>query len=320
MEDGDVVARLTPFLRVHPELQQICRFRAQWASPHGPEEPGWAPFHIVTSGSCTLDAGGRRGIELLTGDVAVLPHGGPHTVRAAPGSSGPASRPTVRERREDGIVVKANVEGDPDTTLVCGRLRFEAASGNMVLAGLPPVIILAAATGQDAGAVRRMVELIRLELGRNRLGAAAIAGALATAIFVLVLRTHLEHGGGDEVGTLALLGRRQTARVLSAMLRDPARHWTLDELAEQAMTSRATLVRLFRAACGHAPLAFLANLRLSLARSRLRAGSEPIAAIAAEVGYESETAFSRAYARHFATAPGADRKHHVDPSRAAATP
>ena len=75
------------------------------------------------------------------------------------------------------------------------------------------------------------------------------------------------------------------------------------------MTSRATLVRLFRAASGRAPLALLANLRLSLARNRLRASSEPIAAIAAEVGYESETAFSRAYARHFTTAPGADRKH-----------
>ena len=221
MEDDGVVARLAPFLRVHPELQQICRFGAQWASPHGPEEAGWAPFHIVTSGSCALDAGERHGIELLTGDVAVLPHGGPHTVRAAPGRRGSLSKPSIRERREDGIVVKANVDGDPDTTLVCGRLRFEAASGNMVLAALPAIVILAAATGEDADAARRMVELIRLELDGDRLGAAAIAGALANAIVVLVLRTHLERGGGEESGILALLAKRQTARALAAMLRDP---------------------------------------------------------------------------------------------------
>ncbi len=308
MEDDGVVSRLAPFLRVHPELQQICWFGAQWASPHGPEAAGWAPFHIVTSGSCVLDAGERQGIELLTGDVAVLPHGGPHTMRAARGRSGAASMPGIRARRQDGIVVKTNVDGDPDTTLVCGRLRFEAASGNMVLAALPAVVILAASAGEDADAARRMVDLIRSELDGDRIGAAAIAGALANAIVVLVLRTQLEHGGGGNVGALALMGKRQTARALAAMLRDPARHWTLDELAGQAMTSRATLVRLFRAAAGRAPLAFLATLRLSLARNRLRASSEPIAAIAAEVGYESETAFSRAYARHFTTAPGADRK------------
>jgi AraC family transcriptional activator of mtrCDE len=92
------------------------------------------------------------------------------------------------------------------------------------------------------------------------------------------------------------------------MLAEPGRHWTLDELAEQAMTSRATLVRLFRGECGRAPLAFLGHLRLVLARNRLRAGSEPIAVIAGEVGYESETAFSRAYVRQFAIAPGADRR------------
>ncbi len=304
MEDG-VVSPLALFLRVRPELREICRFGAQWSSPHGPEEAGWAPFHIVTSGSCLLDAGERHGIELRTGDVAVLPHGGPHTVRAAPGRSGPPSTASIRERREDGIVVKANVD-DPDTTLVCGRLRFEEASGNMVLAALPAVVVLAAWSGEDANTARRMVELIRLELDGNRLGAAAIAGALANAIVVLVLRTHLEHEGAD-VGTFALLGRRQTARALAAMLRDPARHWTLDELAEQAMTSRATLVRMFRAASGSPPLAFLANLRLSLARHRLRASREPIGVIAAQVGYDSETAFSRAYARRFTTPPGADR-------------
>ena len=308
MEDGDVVGRLSPFLRVRPELQQICRFGEQWASPHEPEEPGWAPFHIVTSGSCALDVGERTGIVLGTGDVAVLPHGGRHTVRSAVDKGGPVVRASVRERRADGIVVKANVDGEPETTLVCGRLRFEQASGNLVLAALPAVVVLADSRGGDARVARGVVELIRVELEGGRMGAAAVAGALATAIAVLVLRTHLASGAGEEVGTLALLGRRQTARALTAMLAEPGRHWTLDELAEQAMTSRATLVRLFRGACGRAPLAFLGHLRLVLARNRLRAGSEPIAVIAGEVGYESETAFSRAYVRQFAIAPGADRR------------
>lgn len=308
MDDQVVVGQLAGFLRVHPELQQICRFGAQWASPHGPEEVGWAPFHIVTSGSCVIDTGDRPGTEMLTGDVAVLPHGGPHTIRAHHSRGGSLRMPTVRERRDDGIVVKSNTDDEPDTTLVCGRLRFADTSGNMVLAALPPVVLLAASLSRDAEAVGRMVELIRSELDGGRIGAASVAGSLANAIVVLVLRRCLEHASGEDAGVLALLGKRHTARALTAMLREPARHWTLDELAEQALTSRATLVRLFRSTCGQAPLAFLASLRLSLARNRLRAGSEPIAAIAEEVGYESETAFSRAYTRHFSISPGADRK------------
>ena len=308
MKDVEAVSRLGSLLRVAPELQQICRFGAQWASPHPSEDTGWAPFHIVTSGCCVLDAGGCRGIVLREGDVAVLPHGSPHTVRAGPDAGGPYARASIRGQREDGIVVKANTDGKPDTTLICGRLRFEQAHANVVLAALPRVVVLDCATARDAAAARRLVEFMRTELDEDRLGAACIAGAFATALLVLVLRTHLESAGGHEQGALALLVRRRTARVLAAMLRDPARPWTLDELAAQAMTSRATLVRLFRANVDRAPLAYLAELRLLLARNRLLAGDAPIVAVAAKVGYESETAFSRAYTRRFGIAPGADRR------------
>jgi len=92
------------------------------------------------------------------------------------------------------------------------------------------------------------------------------------------------------------------------MLAEPARNWMLDELAARANTSRATLVRLFRSAANMAPLTFLAELRLTLARHRILASNTPLAEIAEEVGYQSETAFSRAYQRRFGIAPGADRK------------
>ena len=88
MHEAEVFSELAPLLRVRPELQQICCFGAQWASEHGTEEDGWAPFHIVTCGSCLLDVGDRTGIELRAGDAAVLPHGGPHTVRALPTADG----------------------------------------------------------------------------------------------------------------------------------------------------------------------------------------------------------------------------------------
>jgi AraC family transcriptional regulator, activator of mtrCDE len=309
-DDADIFRELAPLLCVRPELQQICRFGAQWASGHEPERRGWAPFHIVTHGGCLLDAGDRIGIPLNAGDVAVLPHGGPHTVRALPSAGGLPSVLRVHRRLHDELVVKSNVDGEPDTKLICGRLCFEQAHDNMVLAALPAVVVLTSADGPDAVRLRRVVDAIQAELEEDRLGSAQIAAALASSLMMLVLRAHFETER-EANGILALLARRQTARALAGMLTEPARAWTLDELAKRASASRATLVRLFRNAVDAAPLEFLTELRLSLARHRVLATNTPLAVIAEEVGYQSATAFSRAYHRRFGTAPGADRRGEV---------
>jgi AraC family transcriptional activator of mtrCDE len=67
-------------------------------------------------------------------------------------------------------------------------------------------------------------------------------------------------------------------------------------------------VRLFQKSVQASPLAFLADLRLTLARQRMRTTMMPVGAVAKAVGYRSESAFSRAYRRRFAITPGGDRK------------
>ena len=302
---ADAFAVMASLLRVRPELQQVCRFGAQWVSQHGPEESGWAPFHIVTAGACLLDTGDQHGIRLEAGDVAVLPHGSSHTTRSLPGATGPARPIQVSRRPHDAILLKGDGMQDPSAELVCGRLRFEQARDNMVLAALPAVVIMPG-RGRDSARAKVLVDLVRSELDEDRPGAALLATTLASALMTLVLRAYLE-GQPASQGLFALLNGRQTARVVASLLDDVSRDWTLDELADQALTSRATLVRLFRKAVGTPPLTFLADLRLNLARHRLRATDAPLALIAEEVGYGSETAFSRAYHRRFGRPPGSER-------------
>jgi AraC family transcriptional regulator, activator of mtrCDE len=91
------------------------------------------------------------------------------------------------------------------------------------------------------------------------------------------------------------------------MLDDPAKSWTLDELAARANASRASLVRMFRRIAQLTPLTFLTELRLDLARFRLSTTARPIAAIADQVGYSSESAFSRAFQRRFGMRPSESR-------------
>ena len=92
------------------------------------------------------------------------------------------------------------------------------------------------------------------------------------------------------------------------MLEAPSRAWDLDELASIAAVSRPSLVRAFRRIAGMPPFAFLSELRLGMAHHRIAQTSQPFAQIAADAGYQSEEALSRAFLRRFAIRPGALRK------------
>jgi AraC family transcriptional activator of mtrCDE len=302
----DALSSLAPLLRVKPVLESFCRFGAQWASGHAPETDGWAPFHLVTRGECRIDRPGEPSQFLHAGDIAVLPHGGAHVMRGVTTPTSVTTVPNLRKDETSAITVKTNTDGEPEAELVCGRLRFDLARHNLVLAALPSIIVLRATASTDMRRLQQMMSDIREELAAAQPGALAIATDLASALMVLVLRLHVAQqkiGGG----LLALLGQRQAAHAAIAMIEQPERAWSLDDLAHVAGASRATLVRLFQKSIGAAPLEFLTDLRLNLARNKLATSSQSMMEIAAAVGYQSESAFSRAFSRHFGMPPSEAR-------------
>jgi AraC family transcriptional activator of mtrCDE len=305
---ADALSGLAPLLRVRPELQQVCRFGAQWAADHAAEPGRWAPFHFVTQGACIVELSDTGlSVPLAAGDVAVLPRGTRHAVRGPTTPAGARGPFGIHSRRAGAIDLKSNTDGEPETQLICGRLRFELAHNNLVLAALPDAIVVStAAGGPGASRLRMLMSAIQEELEGARAGAEAIATDLASALFVMVLRIHLDREGCDS-GLLGLLAHRQAGRAVAAMVEDPTKSWTLDGLAARANASRASLVRMFQRTAQQTPLAFLAALRLELARRKLSATDLPVAAIADEVGYKSESAFSRAFQRRFGVRPSAAR-------------
>jgi AraC family transcriptional activator of mtrCDE len=304
----DALSGLAPLLRVRPELQQLCRFGAQWVSDNAAESDRWAPFHFITHGACVIELSALgRTIPLSAGDAVVLPHGAAHVLRGPTTPADARGSFGIRSWSVGSIVLKSNTDGEPETQLICGRLRFQSAHDNLVLAALPDAIVVSAAdAGSSAPRLRMLMCAIQEELDGARAGAEAIATDLASALFVMVVRTHLWREGRSS-GLSALLAHRQLGRAVAAMVDDPARNWTLDELAACANASRASLVRMFRGTAQQSPLAFLAELRLELARRKLSATALPVAAIAGEVGYKSESAFSRAFHRRFGVRPGDTR-------------
>ncbi|MBB3473544.1 AraC family transcriptional regulator [Sphingomonas sp. BK345] len=299
---AELLEAMVPLLRIRPEIEDFCRFGGAWASPHEPRGAGWAQFHIVTRGSCVLERPGLGEMTLEAGDILLLPHGDSHVVRSrARGVLRPISsdyRNGVRDKGTPGV--------EMDTELLCGRLMFDGAEGNPLVAALPDEIVIRTAGEPLMERFRRLLVDIRDELDGGLAGSTMIAADFARAMFVLMLRDHLgRESGGD--ATLSLLRDRAAARVVLALLSDLARDWTLDDMAAVAVTSRATLVRAFRRLAGVAPGEFLSELRLTVARQRLAGTSDPISRIAVEVGYGSEGALSKAVLRRFGVRPGAMR-------------
>jgi transcriptional regulator GlxA family with amidase domain len=76
------------------------------------------------------------------------------------------------------------------------------------------------------------------------------------------------------------------------------------DLADEVGISRSALVERFNRYLDEPPMAYLARWRLQLAAEALKKTSRGVAAIAADVGYQSEAALSRAFKREFGDAPG----------------
>src|SRR5258708_20580692 len=162
----------------------------------------------------------------------------------------------------------ANTEGESDTELICGRLKFHAAPDNLIIAALPAAIVLRLGSGEPFHRMRMLVQAIDGELEAGRPGATAVAEDLASALFVMMLRGHFDQAACSN-NLMKLLVAPPSARAVTAMLMAPARAWTLDALAAESRVSRAPLVRICRTAARLAPLACLGELRLELARHRL---------------------------------------------------
>jgi AraC-like DNA-binding protein len=89
---------------------------------------------------------------------------------------------------------------------------------------------------------------------------------------------------------------------------NPVHDWTVDELAREVAVSRSVLAQRFTDLVGEAPMRYLANWRMELAKQMMREGARNIQEVATRVGYDSEAAFNRAFKRATGSPPATWRK------------
>ena len=156
----------------------------------------------------------------------------------------------------------------------------------------------AAAAGPGAGAqVAGLVGLMRAESAAENLGGLAMLNAFSTALFALALRLASESHQAAQ-GLLALAENPRLAPALTALFNEPARPWTLPELAQRCNMSRATFIRHFQERLGRSASDLLTDIRMTVAANALKTSDMPTGAVAELAGYQSETAFQRAFKQH----------------------
>ncbi|MET4059465.1 AraC-like DNA-binding protein [Arthrobacter sp. UYP6] len=104
-------------------------------------------------------------------------------------------------------------------------------------------------------------------------------------------------------GWLRLLTDERLRPAVSLIHSQPSRPWSLQDLAQAAAMSRTAFAERFREVAGTPPRAYLNNWRMLTAQRALRSGDTRIRALALELGFSSESAFSTAFKRSVGESP-----------------
>jgi AraC-like DNA-binding protein len=261
-------------------------------------------YHILTEGRCYGGVVGEEQVELVSGDVIVFPHGDAHVMSSGRGirvgrdvySTAPAPYP---------FTLYVGDKGPRVTSFVCGFLGCDRRPFNPLLAALPRRMHMRGMSNAGLGGfTRQLTEESRL----GRAGADTVLTRLAEVMFIEVLRRYLDELPPGQTGWLAGLRDEMVGRVLTLLHGQPGHPWTLAELAREAASSRSSLARRFAELVGQPPMQYLTQWRMQVAANHLAQSSAKVATIGAEVGYDSEAAFSRAFKKATGLAPGAWRR------------
>jgi AraC-like DNA-binding protein len=303
-------------------LKGTLFFRAEFSAPWGyssplslqlapilsPGAPHLVIFHFVIEGSATVHLREGSVLQLSAGDVIVMPHGHPHRMCSVDGvRDTETSAMLAKVKARDLSVLQAGGGGDI-TRFVCGYMTCDPLLSRSILDGMPPAFKINLHADRSGQWLENSILHLVEEAASGNAGSEAMLAKLSEALFVDTLRRYIAGLPEQEIGWLAGARDPVVGKTLT-LLHTRSRHaWTLAELAKEVGVSRTSLVERFTHYLSEPPIAYLARLRLRLAARALTTTSRGVAEIAADVGYESEAAFNRAFKREFGVPPARYRR------------
>lgn len=287
--------------------------RAPWVAEQPPREKilpqilagaeNLIAYHVVTEGRCFANIVGEPAIPVEAGEIIVFTRGDPHVLSSSPGMRAEPSGPDAADAATGNplpFFIDHGPAGPVATKVICGFLACDARPFNPLLDNLPPVI--KAGGGRATGWLDQLIQLAIVESTEKRTGGEGVLAKLSELMFIEVVRRYLDGLPPEQAGWLAGLRDPHVGKALSLIHSDAETGWTIEALARNVGLSRSVLAERFAALVGMPPMHYVARWRMQIAAGLLTQGVN-IATIAADVGYGSEAAFSRAFKKLVGVSP-----------------
>jgi AraC-like DNA-binding protein len=322
----DVLSTILKTVKLEGAVFYNAEFSAPWSfraprsslvAPYLSAEPKHVIlYHLLTHGRAYASVEDSERIALSSGDIVVFPHGDPHIMGNGRDVEPKDNAKLLQEIFSGGLKLARMGGGGEITKFVCGYLVCDPHLSKSFLGGLPPIFKVN--IGNDSSG-QWLANSIRYSVGQevdSQSGSEIVVAKLSEALFAETLRRYVEILPPGQTGWLAGARDPDVGNALALVHRQPSDPWTIAELARRVGVSRSVLAERFRHFLGVPPMTYLAHWRLQLGAQLLTSTRHSVAQIAAEVGYESEPAFNRAFKREFASPPARFRtKSKVTPAR-----
>lgn len=285
---ADVVALLQP----GAQLSKLVSGAGAWLVRRS---ASGQPFYcVLLEGACRLSVDDAERMILHAGDFVLIPavHGFTmSSLREGPGGGDPAAVTVLPGETRHG-----DPDAPPDVRLLVGHFVFGSPDATLLVSLLPRIVHVS-----GEWRLASLVQLVTDEARADRPARETVLRHLLEVLLVEALRSTATPSAPH--GLLRGLGDERLAGALRRLHEDPARPWTVEELAAEAALSRSAFFNRFRRAVGVAPMEYLLSWRMALAKNLLRRGQIGIQEIAERVGYGSASAFSTAFTRFVGLPP-----------------
>lgn len=332
----DVLSDVLRVVRLSGAVFFTADFSSPWAiespipdrlaSAVMPEAECVVLFHILVEGTCEVACPAHPLTRMESGDVIVFPRGDQHTMRSH-GAAVPTPLASVFTPRRHAEPPQLSYGGGGHTSrFVCGYLNCDQRFSPLV-ESLPTMLLVRSRddysaieaidasgsrpTGVPQGSSTWLGTTLKFTVSEARAarpGNVAMLGRLTELMFVEILREYMQRLPTSQGGWFAAINDAHVGKALRLLHANPERDWTVDELAREVALSRSVLAQRFADLVGEAPMHYLTNWRIQVAKQMMRDGTHNIQEVATRVGYDSEAAFNRAFKRATGTPPATWRK------------
>jgi AraC-like DNA-binding protein len=287
-----------------PRAHEAFVLRSSMSPPWSLRVQDEAPLTVlaIVRGRAWLCHDDGESVRLERGDVAIVRGPDPYVVADDPGTApqvliNPGQRCTtpdgeeLKNMRDLGVRTWGNAP-DGETVILTGTYELHGEVSGRLLRTLPRSLVL-----RDDEWDFPVIALMADEIVKDEPGQEAVLDRLLDLMLIAVLRAWFSRPDAAAPGWYSAYGDPVVGLALRLLHHNPARSWTVAELARETGVSRAALARRFHELVGEPPMSFLTGWRIALAADLLRQPGSTIASVAHEVGYGTPFALSAAFKR-----------------------